>query len=90
MDKFDSRKYVLALYTMIVSSAAFILPPVLTFWWKDQPLILMGAVEYASMMTGTLCLYFGANVVAKYATKTSPLVEEATVEAKGNLSQGEA
>jgi hypothetical protein len=90
MDKFDSRKYTLALYTMVVSSVAFLLPPILTFWWKDQPLVLMGAIEYASIMTGTLALYFGANVAAKYATKTSPLLmEEATTDAEVKLPTGE-
>ncbi len=64
-NKYDSRKYKLTKGILIASTLAFIIPPVLTFWFLPQPLVLMSAVEYISLVTGTLAIYNGSNVIEK-------------------------
>ena len=88
MNKFDSRKYALAFYTIIAATAMTFLPPILTFWFREQPLVLMGAIEWCSIVSGTLALYFGANVFSKYTLK-APEPKETEQEAQGNLPANE-
>jgi hypothetical protein len=65
MSKYDSRKYILTKAMLAAASAAFILPPLITYWFMPAPLILLTGTEWISFCGSTLLVYFGGNVLDK-------------------------
>lgn len=64
-NKYDSRKYKITKNVLIAATVAFIVPPLVTFWFFPQPLTLMTSVEWISLVTGTMAIYNGSNVIEK-------------------------
>lgn len=71
MNKFQSRKYTLTFYTLIAATILFAIPPLMTFWWMESPLILMDATQWGSIVSATLLFYNGSNVLEKKVTGES-------------------
>lgn len=82
ISKFESRKYTLAFYVVIIASLAWIIPPIISFLFfsDNNPLILMTAVEWISICSSTYLFYSGANLVGQHLdnsqTKTNNSINQ--------------
>ena len=72
--KYRSRKWILILVVLIVTSLAVIAPPLLSAWvFGMEPLVIISGTEFVSLVTLVITAYFGANVWQKRVEGDSSL-----------------
>lgn len=81
MNKYDSRKYRLAKYTMIAATLLAAVPPLFTMWFLNEPMTLLTGSEWGAIVSAALLFYSGANVAQKKMMKLE------TEEIKPNITQ---
>jgi len=69
--KVRSRKWVLVLLVLSISTIGTFIPPLLSAWVfkAPTPLFILSGVEYVSLITLIISAYFGANVLQKHVLK---------------------
>ena len=77
LGKFDSRKFMIAFYTISLAAVIAFVPPMVTFWAAKGPMILLTGSQFA-YISGIVCaLYKSADLFDKYLNGSDKVIATA-------------
>ena len=78
LSKFDSRKFMIAFYTISLAAVIAFVPPMVTFWAVKGPMILLTGAQFSGISSIVCALYKGSDLLDKYLNGTDKVLTAPT------------